>query len=98
MKAGSADVPGDGAAEFVDPPLELSDVSSVDVPENGGQESRDCTHGSDEVHDSHRNVSILSHGLKGAAAPSGAAAPDAVPSCRILSTVPPRLHIRPPFS
>ena len=101
MKTGSADVPGDGAAEFVDPPLELSEVSSVDVAENGGQESRDCTHGSDEVHDSHRNVSILSHGLRGAAAPSGTAAPrhrtpfrlaESFRSCRRGHTS------RPPFS
>lgn len=96
MKAGSAHVPGNGAAEFVDPPLELSEVSSVDVPENGGQESRDCTHGSDKVHDLHRNMPILSHGLKGSRGTSRHRTRFRL--AEILSAVPLQLHVRPPFS
>ena len=56
-------MPGQGAADFVDASLDLSDVSSVDVPENGSKESCDGTDGSDEIHDLHRDVTMLSHGL-----------------------------------
>ena len=53
MKAGSADVFGQGTADLVDASLELSDVSSVDVSEYGPKESRERTDGSDEIHDLH---------------------------------------------
>lgn len=97
MKAGSADVLGQGTADLVDASLELSDVSSVDVSEYGPKESRDRTDGSDEIHDLHWNFLILSHGLKGSRGATRHRRGNGRRSS-ILSTVLPRLPVRPAFS